>query len=185
MPPPPLPCVFEGVPSHTHPLLFPWPGFALHWFIKPSKDQGPLLSLMSNRPSSATYVTGVPPCVLFGLWFSVWELKGFWLVYIVVPPAGLQTPSSPSNLSLTPPPRILCSVQWLAGSICLCICQALAEPLRRQLYQAPVSKHFLASIIVSGFGDRIWDGSPGGAVSGCLVYFFGTKCLNVQHADII
>jgi hypothetical protein len=37
-------------------------------------------------------------------------------------------------------------------SICLCICQALAEPLRRQLYQAPVSMHFLASTIVSGFG---------------------------------
>jgi hypothetical protein len=28
----------------------------------------------------------------------------------------------------------LCSVQWLAVSICLCICQALAEPLRKQLY---------------------------------------------------
>jgi hypothetical protein len=26
-----------------------------------------------------------------------------------------------------------------------CICQAFAEPLRRQLYQAPVSKIFLAS----------------------------------------
>jgi len=39
------------------------------------------------------------------------------------------------------------------------------EPLRRQLYQAPVSKHFLASAIVTGFGGCIWDGSPGGAVS--------------------
>jgi hypothetical protein len=37
-----------------------------------------------------------------------------------------------------------------------------AEPLRRQLYQAPVSKHFLASTIVSGFGVCIWDGFPGG-----------------------
>jgi hypothetical protein len=42
------------------------------------------------------------------------------------------------------------------------ICQALVEPLRRQLYEAPVSKHLLASTIVSGFGDYIWDGSPGG-----------------------
>ena len=48
----------------------------------------------------------------------------------------------------------------------LYICQALAEPLRRQLYQALVSKHFLASTILSGFGDCIWDGSQGGAVSG-------------------
>jgi hypothetical protein len=41
----------------------------------------------------------------------------------------------------------------------------LAEPLRRKLYQAPVSWHFLASTIVSGFDNCIWDGSPGGAVS--------------------
>jgi hypothetical protein len=30
--------------------------------------------------------------------------------------------------------------------------QVLAEPLRRQLYQAPISKHFLAFATVSGFG---------------------------------
>jgi hypothetical protein len=47
----------------------------------------------------------------------------------------------------------------LVESIRLCICQALAEPLRIQLYQAPVNKHFLASTIVSGFGDCICDGS--------------------------
>ena len=33
------------------------------------------------------------------------------------------------------------------------ICQALAEPLKRQLYQAPVFKQFLAFAIASGFGD--------------------------------
>jgi hypothetical protein len=37
-----------------------------------------------------------------------------------------------------------------AASICLYICQALAEPLSRQLYQDPVNKHFLASTVVSG-----------------------------------
>ena len=41
-----------------------------------------------------------------------------------------------------------------------------AEPLSRQLYQSPVSKLLLASAIVSGFGGCLWDGSPGGAVSG-------------------
>ena len=46
------------------------------------------------------------------------------------------------------------------------ICQALGEPLRRQLYQALVSKHLLASTIVSGFGVCMWDGSLGRAVSG-------------------
>jgi hypothetical protein len=39
----------------------------------------------------------------------------------------------------------LCSVQWLAVSIQICICQALTEPFRRQLFQIPVNKHFLAS----------------------------------------
>ena len=88
------------------------------------------------------------------------------MVDIVVLPMGLQTPSAPSVLSLTPPLGTLCSVQWLAESIHLCICQALAEPLRRQLYEAPVSKHLLASAIMSGFGDCILDESPGGTVSG-------------------
>jgi hypothetical protein len=75
---------------------------------------------------------------------------------------GLQTPSAPPDISLTPPLGTPCLAQWLAGSIHLCICQALAEPLMGQLYPAPVSKHFLVSIIVSGFGDFILDGSPGG-----------------------
>jgi hypothetical protein len=97
----------------------------------------------------------VSPCVLFGWWFSPWELWGYWLVHIVVFPMGLQAPSAPSVLSLAPPLGTLCSVQWLVESIYLCICQALAEPLRRQLYQVPVSKHLLASTIVSGFGDCI------------------------------
>jgi len=53
-------------------------------------------------------------------------------------------------------------VQWLVVSPCICIGQALAESLRRQLYQAPVSIYFLASAIVSEFGDCIWDGSQVG-----------------------
>ena len=88
------------------------------------------------------------------------------MVHIVVPPMGLQTPIASWVLSLAPSLGTLCSVQWLAESIHLCICQALVEPLRRQLYQVPVSKHLLASTIVSGFGNCIWDGSSGGAVSG-------------------
>ena len=63
-----------------------------------------------------------------------------------------------------------CRIQLCKGitavSIYLCICQALAETLRRQLYQAPVSKHLLTYTKVSGFGNCIWDGSLGGAVSG-------------------
>ena len=40
-----------------------------------------------------------------------------------------------------------------------------AELLRGQLYQVPVSKHFLASAIVSGFGVCRWDGLLGERVS--------------------
>ena len=86
-----------------------------------------------------------------------------WLVDIVVLPMGykpIQLLQS-FNYSAGDP----CFVQWLASSIHLCICQALQEPLRIQLYQAPDSKYFLASTIVSGFGVCIWDGSPGGAIS--------------------
>ena len=87
-------------------------------------------------------------------------------------PMRLQTPSAPCILSLVPPLTIMCSVQWLAESIHFCICQALVESLRRQLYQAPVCKHLLASTIVSGFGNCMWNGSPGGTVFGWPFFFF-------------
>ena len=122
------------------------------------------------RPPSTTYAAGVmgPSCVQFGWWFSPWELWQYWLVHIVVPPMGLQNLSAPWVLSLVPPLGTLCLVQRLAESIHLCSYQTVIEPLRRQLNQGPVSKHLLESIILSGFGDCIWDGSPGGSVSGWL-----------------
>jgi hypothetical protein len=79
---------------------------------------------------------------------------------------GLQTPSVPWVLSLSPSLESLCSIQWMAVSIHFCISQALAKHLSRQLYQAPVSKLLLASVVVSVFSGCLWDGSPGGAVSG-------------------
>ena len=81
------------------------------------------------------------------------------------PSYGAANPFRSWVLSLAPSLGTLCSVQCIAVSAHFCICQALAEPLRRQLYQAPVSKHMLSSSIVSGFGGCIWYGSPGGAVS--------------------
>jgi hypothetical protein len=89
------------------------------------------------------------------------------LVDIVFPSYGVANPFSSFSPFSSPPLGTPCSVQWLAASICLCICQALADTLRRQLYLDPVSKYFLASAIVSGFGVCIWDGFLGGAVSGC------------------
>jgi hypothetical protein len=77
---------------------------------------------------------------------------------------GMQTPLAPWVLYLAQSLETS-SVQWMAVSIHFCICQALAEPVRRQLYQTSVIKLLLASTIVSGFGGCIWDGFPGGAVS--------------------
>jgi hypothetical protein len=91
---------------------------------------------------------------------------GYWLVHIAVPPIGLQTPSAPWVLSLAPSLGTLCSVQCVTVRIHFCICQSLAEHLRRQLHQTPVSKSLLASAIMSAFGGCLWDGYPGGAVSG-------------------
>jgi hypothetical protein len=110
-----------------------------------------------TRPSSAIYAAGAM-CTPW-LVVSFWELWGFWLVGIVLP-IGLQTPLAPPVLSLTPLLVTPHSVQWLPGSIRLCICKALTRPFRRQPYQAPFSMQFLASTIVSGFGNSIWDESP-------------------------
>jgi hypothetical protein len=110
----------------------------------------------------------VLPRVFFDWQFSRRELWGYWLVHIVVPPMGLQIPSAPWVLSVAPSLGTMYSVQWMIVSIHFYIFQALAEILRKQLYQAPVSKLLLESVIVSGFSGCLWDGFPMGAVSGWL-----------------
>ena len=91
-------------------------------------------------------------CVILGCYFQPWDL---WWVDIVVLPMELPTLSAPSVLSL--PPQLVHCVQfngWLWASASLC--QALIYPFRRQLYQDPFSMRFLASKIMSVFGDCIW-----------------------------
>jgi hypothetical protein len=73
----------------------------------------------------------------------------------------------------------------MAVSIHICICQAQPEPLRRQLYQTPVSKHLLASTIVSRFGKCIWDGSPGGTVTGWPFIQFLAQTMSLFSVRII
>jgi hypothetical protein len=53
--------------------------------------------------------------------------EGIWLVDIVVLQIRLKTPSTPIVLSLTPLLGTPHSIQWLAVSICLCICKARAS----------------------------------------------------------
>ena len=104
----------------------------------------------------------IPPYVsLVGGLVSGREL---WVVQSVdiVLPMGLQTPLAPSVLPLTPPLVLPHSVQCLAVCIHICIGQALAEPLRGQLYQAPVSKPLLGI----NNSDWVWYLQVGEAVSG-------------------
>jgi hypothetical protein len=97
-----------------------------------------------TRPSSATYASGAMGSLhvysLVGglVPGSSWSTDWFILLFLLWGWKPLQI------LFLVPP---LCSVQGL--SIHLCIYQALAYPLERQLYQAPVSKQLSTSTIVN------------------------------------
>ena len=157
---------FPTLPSRTS-ILLPWHPPALgHWTpsgprTSPPTDvqQGHLLAHMWPAPWVAS-------CVFFGWWSSSWELRGIWPVDTVAPSMELQPPSAPSVHSPSIPLGIPSSVQWLSTCFLLYICQALAETLRWQPYQGSISKQFLASTVMSGFGGCIWNGSPEGAVFG-------------------
>jgi hypothetical protein len=155
----PMPPPHEGILwgcSPTHPLPLPCPGITLHWIIGPSQDQGPHLPLMSGK-AILCYI-----CSWNHWLYHMYSLVGGllprssgvvclvgWYCYFsygVANPFSYFDPFSNSSI------EDLCSIQWLTANIHLCICQALAEPPRRQLYQAPVSKYFLASTTVSRFG---------------------------------
>ena len=87
----------------------------------------------------------IPSCVFFGWLFSPrnsgrWRGSG-WSSYEATDPFISFSPFSNFSIGNS------CSVLWLAASIHLCICQVLAESLRRQLYKAPVN--FLASTSLS------------------------------------
>ena len=122
--------------SSTHwPSTTSLPSVHLHWGI--------YWAFIGPRTTPPTDAWQGHPLQLLLLELRVllvpWELLGDWLVDIVVLPMGLQSPSTPLVLSLTPLLWTPCSVQWLVLSICPCICKALAGSLRRQPYQ-PLSR---------------------------------------------
>jgi len=136
------------LPSHSPflpPTTFPYTGrsslgrtkgFSSHW--------------CPTRPSSLTYAAGAMGQSMYSLWVvvqSLWDLVGWYCCSY-----GVANPFNPfSNFSNRDP--ILSSM--VGCYICLCICHALAVPLRRQLYQVPVYMHFLGSSILSRFGGCI------------------------------
>jgi hypothetical protein len=105
----PSPCFYDCVPTPTHQLLPHHSGIPLQWVSEPSQEQGPLLPLMSDKAILYyifSWSTWLPPCVLFGLWFSPWELwVSGWLILF------FQNPLAPSILSLASPLGTSCSVQ--------------------------------------------------------------------------
>jgi hypothetical protein len=117
--PHPLPLI-PNPPTHSHSWHSPILGYRTF--------TGPL------HPHFIQLEPRVPPCVFFDWWFSSKELWGYWLVHIDVPPMGLQNSFSSLGTFSAPSLGNLCSIQWMIVSIHFCICQALAEPLRRQLY---------------------------------------------------
>ena len=74
VPPPP---VLQPTHSCFLAQAFPYTGAQnLH------RTKGLFSHWLLTRPSSATYVARVPPCVFFDWWFSPRELWVFWLVHI-------------------------------------------------------------------------------------------------------
>jgi hypothetical protein len=134
-----FPCFYESVYPSTHLLLPPRPRFPLHWGIYQT-FKGPMTSSPIDAwQGNPLLHMQLEPGILPAWWLTPWEIWGVWMVVIVVLPLGLQTPLV---LSLTPPLGTPHSVQGLAVSIHLCICQVLAGPHRKHLYQAPFSKQY-------------------------------------------
>ena len=140
-----------------HPLLcLLGPGDIFFIYISKAIPKVPYTKDFSShqcmtRPSSATYAAGAICSPL--LMSSPWESGEFgWLILLFFL-WSCKPPSTPSVLSLSPLLETLFSLQWLHVNIHLCICKALAGPLRRQPYEALFSMHILESTIVSGFGN--------------------------------
>ena len=140
--------VFLHPPTHSHPSSLSSPTLGIYWsFIGPRTN--PPTESWQGHPLQRMQLE---PCVL-----TPWLMTIFLgvlvdcLVDTVVLPVGLQSPWTPSAFSLSILLGTFGSVQWLAVSICLCICRALAGSRRRQPCQALFSMLYLASTIVSGF----------------------------------
>ena len=84
---------------HTLPHSFPYPPTPTSWpwqspvlgHIKFAVPMGLSFHCWLTRPTSDTYAARDT------------SSRGYWLVHIVVPPIGLQTPLAPWVLSLAPP----------------------------------------------------------------------------------
>jgi hypothetical protein len=93
----PAPTPTPRSPTYSLPLLGPGISPVLG-HIKFARPRGPLTN------------DGRLGHLLLKMQLETWALGGYWLVHIIVPPIGLQTPSAPWILSLAPPLGVLCSI---------------------------------------------------------------------------
>jgi hypothetical protein len=92
------PYIPPTIPYPPTPTSWPWCSSVLR-HIKIARPMGLSFQWWPTRPSSDTY--------------AAWDTSSgrYWLVHIVVPPIGLQTPLAPWVLSLAPPLGALWSIQ--------------------------------------------------------------------------
>jgi hypothetical protein len=142
--PPPL---LWGCSSTYPPIPASPPGIPLHWDIKPSQDQGPLLPLMpykailcyiciQNHGSFHVYslIGGPVP----------WSSRGSGPLTLLLPPRGLQTSSAPSVPSLTHPsgPQAQSNdCLWKSASVFVRLWQSLSGDSYIRLLSASTSQH--------------------------------------------
>jgi hypothetical protein len=108
----------------------------------------PPINAQQDRPLLHMWLEPwIPPWILFGGLVPGSSGGSGWLILLF-----FLWVCKPLQLLHSFPKLLHCSVWWLAASIHICISKALAETLRRHPYQAPISKHFLASAIVNGIG---------------------------------
>jgi hypothetical protein len=160
----PSPCFYEGVSPSTHPLYLPpsnSPTVGHQAFTIPRAS--PPIDAQQGHPLLHIQLESwVPPCVLFDWWFSLRALgvlvSSYCFSYGVADPFSSFSPFS--NSSTGDPmisPMVGCKHLPLYLS---------SSGRASQETSISDSCHFLASTIVSGFGDCILAGSPGRAVSG-------------------
>jgi hypothetical protein len=72
----PTPCLYEGAHPPTHPLhaSLPWHSLTLEQRVFTGPRTSPLTDAQQGLPLLHIQLEPwVPPCVLFGWWFSPWE----------------------------------------------------------------------------------------------------------------
>ena len=102
------------------------------------------------------------------LLFFLWSFKPF----------SSFTPFSNSSIGGMPSPMVGCEHLPLSGSV------RTSQETAIRTYQAPVSKHILATTIVSGFGVCIWDRSPvWQSMDGLSFSLCSTLCLHISSPE--